>query len=210
MANSGMYVRKTKVAEICGGKIDFQLRVRVINLWTTPDRANSTEEGALYMIFLDEEVFKVKAIEIPKNHFDFMPFQEILAKTSEDQLLGVMGISSSFYGSKLLLNAQIPEVSDYIERMNDANVELTQVVSQMTGPVVLSFVDDLLQTPKMTIEDLIESTEKCCGSVLARACEIDTDSGWFYQACTKCSSRINFIGGQLYCEKCKMPRTAIP
>ncbi|KAK2436210.1 replication protein A 70 kDa DNA-binding subunit B [Trifolium repens] len=94
--------------------------------------------------------------------------------------------------------------------MNIANVELTQVVRQVSGPVVLSVADDLLQTPRMTIEDLIESTEKCVGYVLAVACEIDTDSSWFYQACSRCASRINYIGGQLYCEKCKMPRTAIP
>ncbi|KAK2428886.1 replication protein A 70 kDa DNA-binding subunit [Trifolium repens] len=93
---------------------------------------------------------------------------------------GAMGISNSFYGSKLFLNARIPEVTDYIDRMNMANVELTQVVSQVSGPVVLSVADDLLQTPRMTIEDLIESTEKCVGSVLAVACEIDTDLSWFY------------------------------
>jgi hypothetical protein len=28
----------------------------VINLWTTPDRANPTKEGAIHMIFLDEMV----------------------------------------------------------------------------------------------------------------------------------------------------------
>jgi hypothetical protein len=52
--------------------------------------------------------------------------------------------------------------------MNIANVELTQVVSQVSGPVVLSVADDLLQTPRMTIEDLIESTEvvfKCWGAL---------------------------------------------
>jgi hypothetical protein len=43
--------------------------------------------------------------------------------------------------------------------MNDANVQLTQVVSQMTGPPIISVADDLLQTQRMTIEDLIESTE---------------------------------------------------
>ncbi|MCI32207.1 replication protein A 70 kDa dna-binding subunit, partial [Trifolium medium] len=74
--------------------------------------------------------------------------------------LGSMGISNSFYGSKLFLNVEIPEVASYIERMNAANVELTQVVSQMTGPVVISVADDLRQTPRMTIEDLIESTQK--------------------------------------------------
>ncbi|PNX66943.1 replication A1-like protein, partial [Trifolium pratense] len=121
-----------------------------------------------------------------------------------------MGVSNSFYGSKLYLNAELPDVASYIERMNAANVELTQVVSQMSGPPVISVADDLLQTPRMTIEDLIESTEKCCGSVLAWACEFDMDAGWFYQACTRCASRINFVAGQLYCDKCKMPRTAVP
>jgi hypothetical protein len=47
--------------------------------------------------------------------------------------------------------------------MNVANVELTQVVSQLTGPPVISIADDLLQTQRMTIEDLIESTEVFLG-----------------------------------------------
>jgi hypothetical protein len=53
----------------------------------------------------------------------------------------------------------------FVSRMNDANVQLTQVVSQMTGPPIISVADDLLQTQRMTIEDLIESTEvvsHCC------------------------------------------------
>ncbi|XP_058784536.1 uncharacterized protein LOC131659346 [Vicia villosa] len=62
----------------------------------------------------------------------------------------------------------------------------------------------------MTIEDLIESTEKCFGSVLVRTCELDTDAGWFYQACSKCASKINIIEGKLYCDRCKMPKTAVP
>ncbi|KAK2454686.1 replication protein A 70 kDa DNA-binding subunit [Trifolium repens] len=341
MANSGMYLQKTKIAEISAGKIDLELQVRVINLWTTPDRNNPAEDGAIHMIFLDQDcgkihatvrkdliplfkdeiregctyvferfmvakndvafrstlhkhklnfmrrtkVFRISGTEIPQNHFDFMPFDEILSKTNEDQLLdvighvvekndiketekngkiskiidatledlegnrihctlwddyallmqrfldthdpslpvviiiqlcklkkylGVMGISNAFYGTKLMLNADIPEVTDYIQRMNDANVELTQVLSQVSGPAVLSVADDLMQTRRMTIEDLIESTEKCYGTVLAWACEIDNESGWFYQACTKCASRITFMGGQLYCVKCNMPRTAIP
>jgi hypothetical protein len=46
----------TKVSEISDGKIDFELRVRVINLWTTPYRTNPSEQGAIHMILLDEEV----------------------------------------------------------------------------------------------------------------------------------------------------------
>jgi hypothetical protein len=52
--------------------------------------------------------------------------------------------------------------------MNAANVELTQVLSQVSGPPMLSIADDLLQTRRMTIEDLIESTEVVlCLKILA-------------------------------------------
>jgi hypothetical protein len=49
-------VNKTRISEIKGGKIDFELRVRVINLWITPDRNNPGDEGAIHMILLDERV----------------------------------------------------------------------------------------------------------------------------------------------------------
>jgi hypothetical protein len=51
-----MYLQKTKIAEISAGKIDLELQVRVINLWTTPDRNNPAEDGAIHMIFLDQDV----------------------------------------------------------------------------------------------------------------------------------------------------------
>jgi hypothetical protein len=50
--------------------------------------------------------------------------------------------------------------------MNASNVELTQCVSQMTGPTLISTADDLLQTRRMTIEDLIEATEVSIDFVL--------------------------------------------
>jgi hypothetical protein len=52
----GLYVKTTKIAEITGGKIDFELRIRVLNLWAIPDCSNPAEEGAIHMIFLDGEV----------------------------------------------------------------------------------------------------------------------------------------------------------
>jgi hypothetical protein len=42
------------------------------------------------------KVFTVHATEIPMNHFEFMPFQEILASTKEDRYLGMIYIVLSF------------------------------------------------------------------------------------------------------------------
>jgi hypothetical protein len=42
------------------------------------------------------KVFTVHATEIPMNHFEFMPFQEILASTKEDRYLGMIYIVLCF------------------------------------------------------------------------------------------------------------------
>lgn len=75
------------------------------------------------------------------------------------KFFGVMGVSNAFYGTKMLLNADLPDVQNYKLKLNETNVALTQVVSQMTGPTLLTLSEDLLQTQRMTIADLFESTE---------------------------------------------------
>jgi len=52
--------------------------------------------------------------------------------------------------------------------LNEADVSLSQVMSQMTAPPLLSVSEDLLQTQRMTIEDLIEATEVLCMSYFAK------------------------------------------
>lgn len=231
------------------------------------------------------KAFKISTKDIPAYHFDFMPFQSILAATREDKLLdvighvvekgivketekngqhnkvmdltledlesnrihctlwdqfaermqqflanhdstksvivilqlgklkkyfGEMGVSNAFFGTKMMLNADLPVVANYKSRLDGTDLQLTPVVSQMTAPVVLSLSDDLLQTQRMTIGELIEATQKCVGSVLVRTCELETDLGWYYQACSKCASKVITVAGGMYCDRCKKPKNAIP
>ncbi|KEH20155.1 hypothetical protein MTR_8g069495 [Medicago truncatula] len=56
MASKGKAPKLTKFADIVGGRIEFQIQGRVINLWTTPDRFNAAEVGSIHMILLDSQV----------------------------------------------------------------------------------------------------------------------------------------------------------
>ncbi|MCI01814.1 replication protein A1-like protein, partial [Trifolium medium] len=121
------------------------------------------------------------------------------------------GVSNTFYGTKMLLNADVPYINDYKLKMEGTERELTQSVSQLTGPTILSLEAELLQTPRMTILDLNESSERCVGTVLVRTCDIETAFGWYYQSCTTCSSKVTIRNGSIYCDKvCKQPRTSVP
>jgi hypothetical protein len=44
-------------------------------------------------------------------------------------------------------------------RIDGADVEVTQGVSQVTGTVIVPLAEDMLQSRMMTIEDLIESSD---------------------------------------------------
>ncbi|AES70840.2 hypothetical protein MTR_3g064000 [Medicago truncatula] len=70
-------------------------------------------------------------------------------------------------------------------------IHMILVDAEMTGPIVVPLADDLLATPRTTIEDLIESTEKCVGAVLARTCELEVDI-----CCDKCSKSMGKKGSE--------------
>ncbi|XP_058784628.1 replication protein A 70 kDa DNA-binding subunit D-like [Vicia villosa] len=144
------------------------------------------------------------------NHKSSDPIIMILQLCKLKKFFGAMGVSNAYYGTKMMLNADLIDTANYISKMNGTEIEITQGVSQMSGPTIVPLADDLLQTQKMTIENLIESTEKCVGTVLARTCELERDLGWYYQACTKCASKVTTRTGVIYCDKCQQPRTAIP
>ncbi|WJX35657.1 hypothetical protein P8452_23617 [Trifolium repens] len=59
--DSSIMLPSTPISTIVPGKLDFQVRVRVINLWIVPDRMKHTEDGTIQMLFLDdkEEVVQI-------------------------------------------------------------------------------------------------------------------------------------------------------
>ncbi|WJX67308.1 hypothetical protein P8452_51786 [Trifolium repens] len=220
--DSSIMLPSTPISAIVPGKLDFQVKVRVIHLWIIPDLMKPTEDGTIQMIFLDDKCHKIQATvrkdlipkymdqleevtapEIPRYHFDFVPFSEILNATNESRLvdvighvvekgvvketivkgkkskvtnltlkdlknnrlhcslwndfdvrfhqfmdthnsseppvmilqlvrpkknsyLGVMGVSNIFNGTKMLLNADIPDVAEYKVKMDDTERESTE------------------------------------------------------------------------------------
>lgn len=73
--------------------------------------------------------------------------------------LGASGISNAFHGTKVFFNSNIPEILDYTVSMATPAEPLTQTVTQIVAPPVLTLEEDLLQTPRKTIADLLGATE---------------------------------------------------
>lgn len=144
------------------------------------------------------------------NHDNHTPIILILQFCKTRMYLGDMGVVNAFNGTKLILNGDLPKVAAYMTGMKNASIQLTRSVSQISTNSSASLSDDLLNTNRMTIKSMIESTEICQGSVLATICEIETGVDWYFRSCTQCASLPTVDNGVLRCRKCKTCKGAVP
>ncbi|XP_039685634.1 replication protein A 70 kDa DNA-binding subunit-like isoform X2 [Medicago truncatula] len=166
------------------------------------------ENNRLHCSLWGEHADKIVSFFV--NHDNSSPVVLILQFCKTRKYLGAMGIVNAFYGTKLILNGDLPEVATYIARMKKTSLQLTQSVSQISINSSASLSDDLLNTKRMTIESMIESTQVCQGSVLATICEIETEVDWYFRSCTQCATLVTVDNGMLRCRKCKTCKSAVP
>ncbi|KAJ1388063.1 Nucleic acid-binding, OB-fold [Sesbania bispinosa] len=76
-----------------------------------------------------------------------------------ESYLSNVGIFSYYETSKMMLNAEVKEVEDYRSRLEASEVSITQVLSQPSTDTFLSKSDDLMQTKRVAIAEIVESSE---------------------------------------------------
>ncbi|AES62882.2 DUF223 domain protein [Medicago truncatula] len=116
----------------------YQLENAIVGFNESPYKVTSHKHKLKMMH--NSTFTKVHSPSIPMNVFKFKPFNEILSSTVEEVSTGAMGVANAFNGTKLILNGDLPDVAAYMTRS-------------------ASLSDDLLNTNRMTIESMIESTE---------------------------------------------------
>ena len=55
------------ISEIVCGRTTFNLKARVINLWSVPDKLNPAHEGSIQMVLMDEKVCSFLTIYAPHS-----------------------------------------------------------------------------------------------------------------------------------------------
>ncbi|RHN68283.1 hypothetical protein MtrunA17_Chr3g0112231 [Medicago truncatula] len=125
----------------------------------------------------------------------------ILQFCKQRKYMGVMGVANSFYGIKVILNGNLPEIDEYKKKMKSAAIQLTQGVSQVSMHSSMSLSDDLLKTKRMMIENLIESSELC---------HVPNGVEWYFRSCTNCASLVTIFEVKLCCKKCSTCKSDVP
>ncbi|KAL6524880.1 hypothetical protein OROMI_030473 [Orobanche minor] len=117
-------------------------------------------------------------------------------------------LQNSMFATRMLINEDVPELANFMNRENNDARHLISKQSLSHGSDALS--DDfstLLQFK--SICELDSTTEECCCLIIAKILNIYTNYNWFYDACDKCFKKVSVLDKSCWCKKCKMRPTSV-
>ncbi|KAH6800456.1 hypothetical protein C2S52_000920 [Perilla frutescens var. hirtella] len=112
---------------------------------------------------------------------------------------GQVRVCSSYYVTKILVNANVPEVADFRQRIVIASEMCTTIISSTSQETTSSLSDDCMLR---TIEQLFFDDQIGRFWIVGKVVDVDLEDGWFYIACKKCYARLDKQEHQFYCKKC--------
>ncbi|KAL7132608.1 hypothetical protein ABFS83_12G086200 [Erythranthe nasuta] len=123
---------------------------------------------------------------------------------------GKNNITNSYYGTTMTINPKSKECEDYKEKLAMRDELFTQSVSHISSQRSIFISVDLLQTNRMTIADVVESTTVANGALLAKVIEIESEDKWWYESCVTCFKKVETSGTTFYCLNCDTMVMAVP
>ncbi|KAK7290319.1 hypothetical protein RIF29_04642 [Crotalaria pallida] len=111
-------------------------------------------------------------------------------------------VQNSMYASRMLLNPDINEATEFRSKMLAGGLQLSACSSVVVGTPKVSIEDEYLKLyPEKTIESVNSSPEDVVVIVLATINEIVDDGQWWYPSC-KCHKAVVADNGVYYCHSC--------
>ncbi|XP_073138151.1 uncharacterized protein [Henckelia pumila] len=105
---------------------------------------------------------------------------------------GEVGVTNTFYISKLILNGKFEEVNEF------RHSALRNSMSSMSLPSATTIVDELNTSKDIfrTIEQLSENDEVESFWVTTKIVSVESKENWWYLACKKCPKKLNAVGSR--------------
>ncbi|KAL6563977.1 hypothetical protein OROHE_005217 [Orobanche hederae] len=117
---------------------------------------------------------------------------------------GEIGVSNTFYATKVVVDQQVEEIVEYISKLLVNDSVKTYSGSQLSNSSVLSVKEELKSASCvfMTLEELKSSDVAVKVWVTCSVSDVLFEKNWCYTSCLKCRRKVSEKEGQLFCEKC--------
>ncbi|KAL6524174.1 hypothetical protein OROMI_031269 [Orobanche minor] len=117
---------------------------------------------------------------------------------------GEIGVSNTFYATKVVVDQQVEEIVEYISKLPINDSVKIYSGSQLSNSSVLSVNEELKSTSCVfvTLEELKSSVVAVKVWVTCSVSDVLFEKNWCYTSCLKCRRKVSEKEGQFFCEKC--------
>lgn len=108
---------------------------------------------------------------------------------------GARQVTNSMYATRLIMNAETPLFQNFVAALNPEEL-LSPSATASNGD--LSFAG----VPYVSVNELYDAEDNTIFCIVATVLKVDTDNGWFYPSCKRCSVKIKSDGKGFNCDRC--------
>ncbi|XP_059318670.1 uncharacterized protein LOC132069288 [Lycium ferocissimum] len=118
---------------------------------------------------------------------------------------GKYSVRNSWHASKLWINPDLPQVTEFSYRLENVCGEKSERISQISSQRNYSAAEELASGTAQvkTIGNLVEYLQEGSFWIVATIVYIEIKNGWSYLSCIKRAKKVYKVGSKFNCPKCK-------
>ncbi|KAF7815599.1 replication protein A 70 kDa DNA-binding subunit D-like [Senna tora] len=112
------------------------------------------------------------------------------------------------HATRILINEDLDEFRQFGDNLHPTDIK--SPLNRSSSSSVLSSspcVDPFAAMSVTSISDLFIADDESVHCIVASVLKVNTDKGWYYDACKKCFKKLDTDGAIFYCSKCE---TSVP
>nr|CAD1843520.1 unnamed protein product [Ananas comosus var. bracteatus] len=91
----------------------------------------------------------------------------------------------------MMINTDISEILEFKNKIVSGELSQSMVLSEISTQSTISLTDDFLNvSQKKTLAEIQECQQPCVCVTLATVLSVETERGWYYNSCKKCSKKV--------------------
>ncbi|KAF7826291.1 replication protein A 70 kDa DNA-binding subunit C-like [Senna tora] len=125
---------------------------------------------------------------------------------------GQRSLSNSMHATRILINEDLEEFMGFHDQDSGSNLRSPLLGSSSSSVKSVSrYADPFNAVSFSCISELLLFADESVHCIVGSVLKVNTEKAWFYNACTKCKSKVEEDGESFYGNHCSTPMsTAIP
>ncbi|KAF7835738.1 replication protein A 70 kDa DNA-binding subunit C-like [Senna tora] len=118
---------------------------------------------------------------------------------------GTRSLTNSMYATRMYINSDLEEVLHFHQCLQPEDMTSPINPNGTTSMVIASPIDgSFTGVPLIPVDEIHHRADGSVSCIIAQVVGINSEKGWYYDACKKCAKKLDPDGSIFFCNKCQV------